>query len=217
MKKSKAGRGKSVAKRKAAKPRAKSARRASRPVARSKAVKKAAAKKTVRRKAPPKPRPQYTYGECRMKINGAWEEKANSKNICRWFVAWSNVGKSEIAGAVAGYAGGGSFVVERFYGTLSEFGGNLTSLWIDYTDSITGDEINFNDCGEEAIRITEAGLDAVWEWNDNSVWNDTDEVILMASRLGELKSIEDMHFLAAERLPCLSVICEKAGLTAAPK
>jgi hypothetical protein len=58
MKKSKAGRGKSVAKRKAAKPRPKAVQRASRSVARAKAVRKAAAKKAVRRKAPAKPRPR---------------------------------------------------------------------------------------------------------------------------------------------------------------
>jgi hypothetical protein len=63
MKKSKAGRGKSVAKRKAANPRPKAVQRASRSVARTKAVRKGAAKKTVRRKAPAKPRPKRVAPE----------------------------------------------------------------------------------------------------------------------------------------------------------
>lgn len=42
-----------------------------------------------------------------MKTNAAWEIKTKSKAICRWIVAWDEVKKDEIAGAVAGYAGGG--------------------------------------------------------------------------------------------------------------
>lgn len=43
-----------------------------------------------------------------MKINGAWEETQDDKFICRWCVAWDAVGPDKIAGAVAGYAGGGA-------------------------------------------------------------------------------------------------------------
>jgi hypothetical protein len=149
-----------------------------------------------------------------MKINAAWEIKTKSKAICRWIVAWDDVKKDEIAGAVAGYAGGGGFVVERFYGKLK--GGKLTALWIDFTDTISGNEIEFDDCGDQALAVAEAGLDAIWEWNDNDAWSDTDEVILLNSKSSDLKKVKDMLHLGEESLPCLQMICEKAGLTAAP-
>ena len=48
-----------------------------------------------------------------MHINAGWEETTKGKAICRWLVAWQSVSTTQVAGAVAGYAGGGSFVVER--------------------------------------------------------------------------------------------------------
>ena len=69
-------------------------------------------------------------------INAGWETRKGNKSICRWFVCWRVVADDQIVGAVAGYSGGSSFEVERFYGRLD--GGNLSSLWMDFTDRVTG-------------------------------------------------------------------------------
>lgn len=53
-------------------------------------------------------------------VNGGWEETVKGKAICRWLVAWESVNTTQVAGAVAGYAGGGRFVVERFVGTIKD-------------------------------------------------------------------------------------------------
>ena len=149
-----------------------------------------------------------------MLINAAWEAKSKKKAICRWLLAWTKLGADEYAGAVAGFGGGGSFVVERFY--AKEKGGKLTSLWIDFTDFVTGKEIDFDKCGKKALAAAEEGLDCIWEWNDNDVWGDTDEVILQADKRAALVAKKDMLYLAKDSAFFLKAICEKAGLTAAP-
>ncbi len=148
-----------------------------------------------------------------MNVNAAWETSADSFR-CRWFVAWEKFGDNEIAGAVAGYSGGGSYVVERFYGKLEDE--ELTALWIDMTDTISGDEIEFEDCGEEADRISDSALQKIWEWNDNDQWCDADQVSLIEGKSAELDSSDDMVYLSPNTAPFLREICERAGLTAGP-
>jgi len=150
-----------------------------------------------------------------MKINGAWEETQDDKFICRWCVAWDAVGPDKIAGAVAGYAGGGGFVVERFFATLKKDA--VVSLWIDYTDRITGKEIDFDRCGKKALEVCESGLDEIWNWNDNDIWSDTDEVVLQEVKVPELSKKKEMRHLARDSASFVRTVCEKAGLTAAPK
>jgi len=149
-----------------------------------------------------------------MKINAAWEVRSGDKLICRWFVAWQETGKNKIAGAIAGFCGGGSFLVERFYGKLSQ--GRFTSLWIDLTDRVTGEDIEFEDCGDEIIAITDSGLENVWEWNNNDIWCDMDEVVLKDGKTNELDEEEDMLYLSQDSAPFLHDLCEMAGLTAGP-
>ena len=153
-------------------------------------------------------------GDSPLMVNGGWEEKRKAKAICRWFVAWKTVEPGAIAGAVAGYSGGGAFQVERFYAKTRKAA--VTSLWIDGTDRITGDEIDFDTAGNEAVVVCEAALDAIWEWNDNAEWGESDEVVLIPERRDELSAEGDMLYLARETAPFLRTICEKAGLTAAP-
>jgi hypothetical protein len=149
-----------------------------------------------------------------MKINAAWEVRSGDKLICRWFVAWQEAGKNEIAGAIAGFCGGGSFLVERFYGKLSK--NSFTSLWIDLTDRVSGEDIEFEDCGKEIETITDSGLDEVWKWNNNDIWCDMDEVVLIDGKTPELDADEDMLYLNQGSAPFLHDLCEMAGLTAGP-
>ena len=149
-----------------------------------------------------------------MHINAGWEETTKGKAICRYLVAWQSVSTTQVAGAVAGYAGGGSFVVERFVGTLK--GDTFVALWIDYTDRVSGKEIEFDSCGKKALAMCESGLDMVWEWNDNDVWSDTDEVVLRSDKAGELLRKKEMRYLASDTAPWVRTVCAKAGLTGAP-
>ena len=148
-----------------------------------------------------------------MLVNAAWEDKGK-KAICRWFVSWDAVGGNELAGAVAGFGGGGAFIVERFYVKLG--GEKLMALWIDSTDHISKKEVDFDNCGEKALSICESALDAIWEWNDNDEWGDTDEVVLLKTKRGDLVAKKEMLYLVKDSAPFLRTICEKAGLTAAP-
>ena len=147
-------------------------------------------------------------------INAAWEVKSKKKAICRWIVSWEKLGANEYAGAVAGHGGGGSFIVERFY--AKEKDGKFTALWIDFTDTVSGKEIDFDKCGTKALASAENCLDSIWEWNDNDVWGDTDDVILREDKRADLTTKKDMLYLAKDNAWFLRTICEKTGLTAAP-
>ena len=120
----------------------------------------------------------------------------------------------QIVGAVAGYSGGSSFEVERFYGRLD--GGNLRSLWMDFTDRVTGEEVDFDTLDDEIRSACESALDQIWEWNDNDEWGDSDEVVLLKAKREDLAAKKEMLYLAKDSAPFLQTICEKAGLTAAP-
>jgi hypothetical protein len=153
-------------------------------------------------------------GDGPLKVNGGWEKRAKAKAICRWFIAWNTVESGAIAGAVAGYSASGAFQVERLYAKTRK--AELTSLWIDGTDRISGDDIDFDAAGDDAVAVCEAALDALWEWNDNAEWGESDEIVLIQERRDELSAEGDMLYLARETAPFLRTICEKAGLTAAP-
>ncbi len=147
--------------------------------------------------------------------NAGWEIRAPGKSICRWFVSWEQLEDGKLAGAVAGYAGGGAFQVERFFATLKD--GELTSLWIDFEDRISGEEVSFDDLPEDILAECENCLDCIWEWNDNDVWGNTDEVVLIQSMCKETIKDGDMYLHATRGESFVKVVCEKAGLTAAPK
>ena len=80
-------------------------------------------------------------GSSDWKINAGWEHRDEDKLICRWIVCWKELDDDHIVGAVAGYSGHGAFEVERFYGIVDE--GELTSLWVDSTDRVSDEEIDF--------------------------------------------------------------------------
>ncbi len=149
-----------------------------------------------------------------MNLNAGWEVRTPEKSICRWFVAWKDLGDEGLVGAVAGYSGGGTFEVERFFAkrTRSE----LSALWIDFEDRVTGKEISFDNLSEDLLAECEAALDCIWDWNDNDVWNDTDEVVLLKSKHDVIASSGDMYLYSTCQEPFLKIICEMAGLTAAP-
>ena len=147
--------------------------------------------------------------------NAGWEIGVQGKSICRWFVSWKQIEYGKLAGAVAGYTGGGVFEVERFFATLKE--GELTSLWIELEDRINGNEVSFDDLPKDIVNECENCLDCIWDWNDNNVWGDTDEVVLIQSVCEEATKDGAMYLHATAVESFVKVVCEKAGLTAAPK
>lgn len=153
-------------------------------------------------------------GKTAWQINAGWEVKMG-KVICRWFVCWAPYGKvGEFVGAIAGYSGGGAFEVERFYGRLKE--DKLSQLWIDYTDRLTGEEIDFDSLGKIEIGLCEQALDQVWLWNDEDAWLESDEVLLRKDMMGKAAASGDMLIIGTTTPPFLGHICELAGLTAKP-
>jgi hypothetical protein len=94
----------------------------------------------------------------------------------------------------------------------------MISLWIDFTDKISGEEIDFNNCSNEALLITEKCIDIVWDWNNNEFWNSDDEIILNTEKIRSLvKGGKDILLLNTGFEKILKIICDKAGLTAYPK
>ncbi len=142
-------------------------------------------------------------------ISAGWEGET-----CRWFVALKDVSETEIAGAVAGYSGGGTFEVERFYARHSDDA--LEALWVDYTDRVSNEEIDFETLDQEILQVCEQGLGCIWEWNDHDEWSDSDRVALRAEKTDELESNGDMLLLVTDASSFVRDICKAAGLTAAP-
>jgi hypothetical protein len=146
--------------------------------------------------------------------DACWEERDEDKYICRWFVAWRKTGVSEYAGAFAGYAGGGAFLLERFYAVATE--DRLSALWVDLKDLISGRDIRWEDCGDEVLDAMEQSLDTVWKWNDHDWWEQTDEVILRIDMKGRLRCEDRMCFHDGQFPRFVRAICEKGGLIAGP-
>ena len=153
-------------------------------------------------------------------INAAWEIRDRSNLICRWFVAWQSVSENNIAGIVAGYTGGGSYTAESFFGTLEA--DQLTSLWIDYTDVIKREEIDFAELGPNVQTACSDANKLLWRWNDNDQWSDSDRIVLKKGNRKHLEMFDEKDMLYLEmgdgwNAPFIGAICELAGLTAAPQ
>ena len=152
-------------------------------------------------------------------INAGWEIRDKNNLICRWFVAWKLVSDNNIAGIVAGYAGGGSYTVEPFFGTLDDE--QLVSLWIDYTDMIKREEINFAELGPDVQTACGDASGLLWRWNDDNQWSDSDRIVLKKGNRKHLEMFDEKDMLYLEmgngwNAPFIGAVCELAGLTAAP-
>jgi hypothetical protein len=149
--------------------------------------------------------------EC--KLNGAWE-KRDKKFICRYLIAWSDISNSEKVGFVTGYCGGGTFLCEKFYAFFEN--DQVKQLWIDYTDRISGYEIDFQTVEEQFLDKIASIESEIWEWNNEDEWFDEDQLVLLAKRKKDLQESEDLLLLNQDKASFLQIICEKAGLTASP-
>ena len=153
-------------------------------------------------------------------VSAAWEPSAGDRMRCRWFVAWQFVengetGNQQIAGAIAGYSGGGTFEAEQFWVEFSPFR-VPAKCWIDNTDRVTDEFIDFSSLPENILAVCESASALMWEWNDDALWNDSDSVYLRPEHLGKLVAKRGMRRLEAPNFEGLCALCSCAGLTAGP-
>jgi hypothetical protein len=149
----------------------------------------------------------------KFEINAAWEIKGTS-SPCRWFIVWHKVSEEEITGCVAGYCGGGSFIMEKFYAKHKN--GALLALWVDFTDLISKEEIDFDSLDNEIIEIAGRAEDEIWAWNDEDKWAEDEQIVLKREKMDKLTISDDMGYYTTGTMPFLRKICELSGLTAAP-
>ena len=150
-----------------------------------------------------------------MHLSACWEKKTKSRFVCRWFVAWDTPSPDILVGAIAGYSGHGAFQVERFLAIKKS--GRLAHFYYDFRDAVTQQEIDFDEKAGKHIPICEKALDALWEWNDNDEWGDSDNVILRSCRERELERQGELLLLKGDDEALVRQFCESIGLTAGPK
>lgn len=152
-------------------------------------------------------------------MNGCWEQKEGTKIVCRWIVSASVNESGRIVGAIGGYSGGSTFILEKFYGTLLK--GKLVQLWLD------GDELIKIKTGKQGYQLpnvaeissAEDMLDGIWLWNSEEHHMDSDELILLSGKKKKLHKKDDLYFLQTKSEVSTEVIaklCTIAGLTARP-
>ena len=146
-------------------------------------------------------------------LNAGWENR-EGRSICRWFCAWKEVGDKKLAGVIAGFAGGGAFLLERFFATVD--GNELSSLWIDMTDRISGNDVEFGDLDASIRSAMDDAEDEVWTFNNRDLWEDAEQLVLLEDKKPDLTESGDMLLLSTADPALVGRICELAGLTAAP-
>lgn len=149
-----------------------------------------------------------------MNYSGLWE-KREGRIICRAFTAWEKLSETEVAGVVAGYAGGGTFIQENFY---CEFpGAKPVKLIVDFTDHISGEEFSFEDLDNNASELADQALDLLLEFHDQDSWEDAEQLIPLADKVEEMEEVETDLLKGGVKYPdYLENLFEYAGLTAKP-
>ena len=152
--------------------------------------------------------------ESEYKINGGWEVR-NGRTICRWMLAWVDLNQGEIAGCAAGYSGGGSFQLEKFY--LQHSKGNITLLQIDNEEKIQGKFADFSAVvPPQAVGICEDCQDEVLSWHDEQQWEEADNLCLREDKLLKIKSDGDMLLNNGSEANFLISVLGCLGLTSRP-
>ena len=148
-----------------------------------------------------------------MNTSGCWEQRPSGQVICRWMVAWHEC-ENTILGGIAGYSGGGAFEVERFYGIVAKDG--FESLWIDYTDKISGKEINFEKLSKKNQIACEEAIDEIWSINDFKIWNDTDNIVMKKLIINQHQFTEGLLLISQYSPTWIKELCNITGLSAHP-
>lgn len=150
----------------------------------------------------------------RLNLNAGWESRGG-RTICRWMLVWVELNHGEFAGCAAGYSGGGSFQMEKFYLHLAET--EITLLQIDNEEKISGEIADFS-CvvPPQAILTCEDCQDEVISWHDPNKWEETDNLCLLPEKSHDLIVNEDMLIFKNSDAGALIRVLECIGITSKP-
>jgi len=91
---------------------------------------------------------------------------------------------SEIAGIAGGYCGDGLFRLEQFYAKLK--GDKIKSLWLESTDLVSGEDIDFNSLSDSTLNICHDALQECWEYNSENNYLESQQLRLYPYNLSGL-------------------------------
>ena len=144
----------------------------------------------------------------RYKVNAGFEYRDSKTYRCRWIVIWQEL-DSAIAGKIGGYTGGGTYYDENFYCEFED--GKITRLLIDYTDLVSGSEIEFDDdVPSKAREVISGAYDLFDEYINEDERYDADRLILNEEKIADLLQDGDMLLEAKDDH---SLLGEIIGLT----
>ncbi len=147
-------------------------------------------------------------------VNAAWEAR-DGRTICRWMLVWLNLSQSEIAGCAAGYSGGGTFQLEKFY--IRHNGDEISFLQIDNEDRINSVFADFSSVvPRSAVEVSENCQDLVLSWHDTEKWEDAENLYLLDAKSEGLSEVDKMFLLGNADAGFLVRVLECIGITAKP-
>ena len=134
--------------------------------------------------------------------SGDWEAR-DSRNICRWMIAWTSA-QSNCMGAIAGYSGGGAFQLEKFF---------LSSNDECFIEAM--DDLSF--LKNEQINSCEDCVDLILIFHSDEDWIDSENLHILDERINQLKS-EDDGYSGGARIPkILLQMFSSIGLISRPR
>lgn len=160
-------------------------------------------------------------------IEAGWDN-SGGRHRCRFCVI-SNLmneeGYGRVAGVVAGYSGGGTFEVERFYLEIDDdFKATKLIIEAGY-DAINDpdrkrDLIDWygDDVDADVHKVAEAAYRLLFRWNDEDAWGEHDQVYLREDKVDDplLVKAGGMLRIRTDDEPYPVWMCNAVGLTAWP-
>jgi hypothetical protein len=165
-------------------------------------------------------------------IDAGWEiQKAPTRAICRWCfiyqymrddddeIVYNENGLPQIIGVAAGYSGGGSFELERFY-LLGDHPENISKLYLERGDEVIGD-VQFgewwSDIDPKIVGIAELAYQTFFKWHEEDAWSERDQLDLKLELRSDssISEQDDMLYaLTDDDNPWTKTVREYLGLTA---
>ena len=131
------------------------------------------------------------------KWNGCWEDRTD-RIICRWMVAWVNIGDL-VCGCIAGYSGGGCFQLEKFIKAKGKF-------------FIESDYVLSDNFHQGAVQASEDCQNSILSYHDDDVWVESDNLQLTEDHINLLVRDGDLLF-GGDSIPAdFDTLFKKIGL-----
>lgn len=147
-------------------------------------------------------------------INAGWEVR-DGRSICRWMLVWGNMSHTEIAGCAAGYSGGGTFQLEKFYLRYSRK--EITFLQIDNEEKVSSSFLDFSIAvPNHIVDICEDCLDEILSWHDKDKWIDAENLCLLEEKYSNLSQDGDMLLFQTSDAQILIKVLDYLGITSRP-